>query len=382
MTGHRAWGLALLLLSISSIAAQATTFTATNLISDDTTKNPAILQDPNLVNAWGLVTTGASPFWVGDNGTGVSTLYNVSATTGAVSINSRVVTVPSFPSGGTGTPTGVTVGAAGAFNGDTFLFVSEDGTVSGWRNAPPLSTTNVAEVLQTGSPDNVYKGDAFATIGGHGYLYAANFKSGAIDVLKGDSGAPNLTGNFTDPGIPSGYAPFNVKIINNSVYVTYALSDGHDDVPGSGHGYVDEFDLQGNFIRRIASAGTLDSPWGLAVAPASFSAFAGDLLVGNFGDGRINVYSIGATPTFLGQLTDPSGNPLVIDGLWALAVGGGQANGGLASSIYFTAGPQDESHGVFGVISAVPEPASLAMFGLGLMCLGMIRLRGRPIPQT
>jgi uncharacterized protein (TIGR03118 family) len=369
MNGYRAWIFALLALPAGITAAHATSFNATNLITDDPSVNFAPLTDPHLVNAWGIAGSGTSPFWVGNNGTGTSTLYAVNPATGAVTINPLVVTIP-----GAGNVTGVANAAgapAGTFNGDNFLFVSEDGTVSGWRNT--LGTT--AEVLQTGSAANLYKGTAFATVSGSGYLYAANFNTGAIDVLKGTAAAPNLAGNFTDPGLPAGFAPFNVKVLNGHIFVTYAMQSSPftgDEQAGAGLGFVDEYDLQGNFIGRVASQGTLNAPWGLAIAPTAFGEFAGDLLVGNFGDGTINAFDL-ATMAFEGQLLGPGGSPLVIDGLWSLVVGGGAGNEGSNQRIYFTAGPQDESHGLFGVISAVPEPSSIAMFGFMLLFFGYIR---------
>jgi uncharacterized protein (TIGR03118 family) len=340
-------------------------FIPTNLVTDNQLAHPALLTDPNLVNAWGISHSPTSPFWVSDNGTGVSTLYRVDPVTGVPSIAPLVVSIP-----GAGNPTGqVFANLAGNFNGNTFLFVSEDGTVSGWRGS--LGTT--AETLVSPSPDNVYKGSALENILGDAYLYAANFHSGKIDVFKGNPAAPNLAGSFVDPTIPSGYAPFNIQDIGGNLFVTYALQDasGHDDVPGPGHGFVSEFDTQGNFIARVASQGTLDSPWGLALAPSSFGAYAGDLLVGNFGDGTINVFDIG-THTFLAQLLGPDGNPLTIDGLWGLSPGSGAGSGGSSRAIYFTAGPDGETHGLFGVIAA-PEPATIALFGAALLALGLSR---------
>jgi len=352
-------------LGLFSPAPEAGAFIATNLVTDDQAAHSAVLTDPNLVNAWGISRTGTSPFWVSDNGTGVATLYRVNPITGVPSIAPLIVSIP-----GLGNLTGqVAAGVAGSFNGDAFLFVSEDGTVSGWRGA--LGT--LAETLVIGSPDNVYKGSAFQNILGNGYLYAANFHTGKIDVYKGNGAAPNLAGNFVDPGIPAGYAPFNVQDIGDKIYVTYALQNaaGDEDVSGPGHGFVSVFDNQGNFISRVGSQGTLDSPWGLALAPASFGAYAGDLLVGNFGDGTINVFDL-ATNSFLAQLLASDGNPLVIDGLWGLIPGSGAGNGGSSQAIYFSAGPDGESHGLFGVI-LVPEPGTLALLGLAVLALALLR---------
>ena len=170
----------------------------------------------------------------------------------------------------------------------------------------------------------------------------------------------DLTGSFTDPGIPGGFAPFNIQNLGGKLYVTYAkVGPTGDDVSGAGNGFVSVFDTNGNFIMRVASQGTLNSPWGLAIAPNSFKSFAGDLLVGNFGDGTINAFNL-STNSFVGQLDDKNGNPLVIDGLWGLITGNG-GSGGSKDSIYFSAGPGDESHGLFGALNAVPEPSSVVL---------------------
>jgi uncharacterized protein (TIGR03118 family) len=252
---------------------------------------------------------------------------------------------------------------AGAFNGNAFLFGSEDGTISGWRGA--LGTS--AETLQTGSSANVYKGIALGSAANNSYLYAANFRAGTIDILKGSAGAPDLTGHFVDPTLPSGFAPFNIRNLGGTLYVTYAMQDAakHDDVAGLGNGFVDAYDLQGNFLRRIGSQGKLNSPWGIEIAPSSFGPLAGDLLVGNFGDGTINAFDLTGN-TFIGQVSGRDGNPLSIDGLWGLSVGNG-GGAGSSDKLYFTAGPDDESHGLFGLVASVPEVSS----SLSLLAMGM-----------
>jgi uncharacterized protein (TIGR03118 family) len=336
----------------------------TNLVTDDQAVNPAQITDMFLKNAWGISHSPGGPFMVSDNATGVATLYRVNATN-AVTMLGLVISIP-----GDGTPTGQvfnSASATGAFNANFSLFVSEDGTISGWRGA--LGTQ--AEILQSPDVSNVYKGATLTTTGGHSYLLSANFRSGNIDVMKGDTSAPSLTGKFVDPGLPSGFAPFNVQTLGSTIYVAYAQqkTGTHDDQPGAGHGFVSAFDLQGNFLGRIGAMGTLNSPWGLAIAPASFGSFAGDLLVGNHGDGTIDVFSADpAMPGFLGQLTGPDGKPIAIDGLWAL-IAGNDEMAGSSQDIYFSAGPNNKANGLFGVLQAVPEPSTVV---LGLAAAGLL----------
>ena len=348
-----------LLVSASLAGAAPLSFFVTNLVSDQTGK--AQITDASLVNAWGISASPTSPMWVSDNGTGVSTLYRVVG--GVVTKVGLTVSIP-----GDGTVTGQIFNAGaggGAFNGDNFMFASEDGTISGWRGA--LGTT--AETLMLGSSANVYKGLAFGQTGGFSYTYAANFRAGTIDVMKGEAGAPDL-GSFVDPNLPAGYAPFNIQNIDGKLYVAYALQDGtkHDEIAGPGNGFISTFDLNGNFLGRLASGGSLNAPWGLAIAPSTWGDLAGNLLVGDFGDGMINRFDP-TTGIFLGALMGSSGTPLSIDGLWGLRFGNGSS--GDANTLYFSAGPADESHGLFGAIAPVPEPAEwiLMMGGLGLLVL-------------
>ena len=356
------------LLCAAPIAGQAVPVSVTNLVTDNQAANPAQITDAGLVNAWGLSYSPTSPFWVSSNGAGTSTLYRVAPATQATTKVPLIVAIP-----GAGNVTGQVFnsGGAGQFNGDAFLFVSEDGTVSGWRGA--LGTT--AETLA--SMSGIYKGAALGSVGGNTYLYGADFGRGSIDVFKGNAGASNLTGSFADPNLPSGYVPFNVQNLDGSLFVTYARRDGNstDETAGAGFGFVDRYDLQGNLMGRVASGGVLDAPWGLAIAPSSFGTLAGALLVGNFGDGHISAYDL-ATDSFIGQVSGLDGQAIAIDGLWALSVGN-DGGAGSSQSLYFTAGPGDESHGLFGVMQAVPETDSAAMLLAGLAMLAWRASRRR-----
>jgi uncharacterized protein (TIGR03118 family) len=317
--------------------------------------------DPGLLNAWGLAASATSPWWIGVNGSGTSELYN-----GAGVKNALVVGIP-----GDGSVTGVLfAGVAGSFNGDAFLFASEDGTVSGWRGA--LGTN--AETLITADPNNVYKGLAGANLGGNLYAYLANFGTGNVDIVRGNPGAPNLTGQFTDPNLPSGYAPFNVMNLGGMVYVSYAVKGpGKDEVDGPGNGIVSVFDTNGNFVQRLATGGVLNAPWGMALAPAGFGDVGGDLLVGNFGDGTIHAFNP-TSGALVETLMNANGGVLTIDGLWALGFGNG-AGSGPKSTLYFTAGPNGEADGLFGQLVAAPEPGTLLLGGAGLLVAAVLRRR-------
>ena len=336
-------------------------YAQTNLVSD--IPGVAAVTDPNLVNPWGVSSSATSPFWVSDNGNGLSTLYNTAGTP-----QSLVVTIPN-PAGGASSPTGQVFNGSGQFNGDNFIFATENGTIAGWRGA--LGAT--AETLFTGSGGAVYKGLALATTGQGTYLYAANFHNNSIDVFP-SNGAPALAGKFADPNLPAGYAPFNVQNLGGQLYVTYAKQDaaGQDDVAGAGNGFVSVFDVNGNFVKRLASNGSLNAPWGLALAPSGFGAVGGDLLVGNFGDGQINAFS--SDGTFVGTLAGSNGNPLVNDGLWALQFGNG-GNGGNTNSLYITVGLNNEADGLFARVDAVPEPGTFCLLAVSFAALVIFPLR-------
>lgn len=311
--------------------------------------------DPNLTNPWGISSAPGGPFWVSDNGSGKSTLYD---NKGAP--QSLVVTIPPSPGGKTGTPTGTVfnsditafiVSKKGISGASLFLFDTEDGTISGWSLG--VDMTHAILAVDNSSSGAVYKGLALGTNRSGIFLYATNFHAGTIDVFNKKFAPARLSGSFTDPHLPQGYAPFGIQNIGSKLYVTYAKQNAqkNGDVPGLGHGFVDVFDTNGHFIKRLVTQGQLDSPWGLALAGGSFGKFSNDLLVGNFGNGHINAFDP-TTGAFLGHLTDQKGNPLIIDGLWSLFFGlGGQA--GMANQLFFTAGIHQEADGLFGMIQAM-----------------------------
>lgn len=327
--------------------------------------------DPQLVNPWGVGESAGSPFWISDNGAGVSTLYNTAGTPLGL-----VVSIPSpgQPLGSGGTPTGVVFnidgGALGGFkiSGVTrgglpttqpavFLFSAEDGTILGWNpGVNPVgfdaSKAGTYAIIAAHPPSAVYKGLAIATdSGGTTRLYASNFHNGTVDVFDTSFNLVQTSGGFIDTGLPRRYAPFNVVVLEGKLFVTYAVQDesSHDDVAGMSHGIVNTFDFEGHFLQRFAQHGQLNSPWGVVLAPAGFGALAGAVWIGNFGNGQINAYNP-TTGEFIDKVRNPHGQALVIDGLWSLKVGNG-GNGGLANTIYFTAGPNGEQDGLFGSLS-------------------------------
>src|ERR1051325_2812398 len=310
-----------------------TRYLQVNLVSD--LPGVAALQDTNLVNAWGVSFSSSSPFWVSANGTGLSTLYTVTNDAlgqAHVFKSTLEVKIP-----GAGNVTGQVFNESAGFHGDLFLFVSEDGTISGWR--PALGTA--AEVLTT-RPTAVYKGVTLASTLSGLVLLAANFSEGTVDAYDTNL---VLLGRFSDPRAPAGYAPFNVQLAAGHVFVTFAKQDAdkEDDVPGPGHGLIDVFNLQtGRFHRFVTGSDAggrlhdISSPWGVALAPRSFGRQGDRLLVGNFGSGTIMAFD--ADGDFLGLLRKLDGAAFVIHGLWALAFGNG-GKAGVPGTLYFTAGP-------------------------------------------
>ncbi len=317
----------------------------TNLVSD--VPGWAAVQDPNLVNAWGIDFSATSPVWIADNGTGLSTLY-----TGTGSIIPLVVTIPP-PQGAEGpsAPTGLVFNGTGEFavkahdlSGSAFfIFDTEDGTISGWN--PTVDPHNAIIAVNNSEKGAIYKGLAIGTTDHGSFIYATNFHSGWVEMYDSSF---QWVKNFTDTDLPQGYAPFGIRVLDGRLYVTFALQDedAEDDVAGPGHGFVDVFDLDGNKLKRLISHGELNSPWGLAIAPANFGKFSGDLLIGNFGNGHINAFNRW-TGGARGHMLRPNGHTLEIDGLWGLHFGN-DAAAGPSNTLLFTAGPDDEAHGLFG----------------------------------
>jgi uncharacterized protein (TIGR03118 family) len=319
-----------------------------NLISD--LNGVARITDPNLVNPWGMAAGPATPLWIADNGTDVSTLYTGGVHGSIPTILPLVVAIPG------GAPTGLVFNPTSDFvihNGSAsaparFIFDSEAGKIVAWSPTVPPSTP--AQV-KSSSATAIYKGLAIASNLKGNFIYATNFHDGTIEVFDKNFKPVTLSGTFTDPGIPSGYAPFGIQALAGRLYVTYAMQDAeqHDDVAGPGNGFVDVYSTTGHLVRRLISHGALNSPWGLVLAPHHFGVFSNDLLVGNFGDGTIHAYDP-KTRAFRGQLMNRDGNPILIDSLWGLRFGNGVT--GTPTTLLFTAGIGGEGHGLFGEITA------------------------------
>ena len=338
-------------------------------------------KDPVLQNSWGIAFSPAgSPFWVNDNVTGCSTLYTGDGTKiglqvsiplpgNVVAPGSCQAVDPNNPPNPTpAAPTGIVWNPSSAFVvpgtklAAAFIFATEDGTISAWTGGLTPATDAVIAVDNSANPTAaagaVYKAMVFGLSAKGGFLYATNFRAGRVDVFgpPGPSGqfTPVTTdGGFVDPDLPAGYAPFGMANIDGDLFVTYALQNAakHDDTSGPGHGFVDVFDTDGHLLRRFASRGSLNSPWGITRASFAFGRFSGKILVGNFGNGHIGAFDNNGR--FVGELEGPDGNPVVIDGLWTLTLGGGR--GSSSDSLYFAAGPDGETNGLFGTIAPAPS---------------------------
>jgi uncharacterized protein (TIGR03118 family) len=342
-------------------------FHQTNLVSD--IPGVARFTDARLKNPWGLSSSSTSPIWVSDNNGNVSTVYTGDGTnvpigpTGAVEIPAPDGTPGGTPTGTVFNPTNDFVFTKGGVAGKAFfLFATEDGTLAAWKpdadaGRAAIVVNNSMATDSSGDVGAVYKGLTLASVGANNYLYATNFRFGTVDVFNKNFQQVTLAGSFADPGIPAGYAPFGIQVITlpslgPEIFVTYAQQDAdkHDDVKGAGHGFVDIFNTNGTLVRRFASGGTLNSPWGLALAPSTFGNFHNDVLVGDFGDGLINAFTQGGA--FRGQLKSETNKPIQNDGLWGLRFGNG-GRGGDVNTLFFAAGLNDEADGLFGSIQAV-----------------------------
>jgi uncharacterized protein (TIGR03118 family) len=361
---------------------KANRYVITNLDSD--LKGAAAVQDTVLQNSWGVAFSPAgSPFWIADNATGCSTLYDGDGTIVSLQVNiplpgnvvpvsdCKTVNPKSPPKPTPAAPTGIIWNPSSALVVPgtqlqaAFIFDTEDGTISAW--APGLTPANNAVLavdnskIPNAANGAVYKGLAFGVNVNGAFLFAANFRAGTIDVF-GPPATPGrlfttatTDGGFTDPNIPAGFAPFGIQNINGDLFVTYAKQNATKDVDvaGQGNGFVDVFDTDGHLVRRFASRRTLNSPWGVAQASSAFGRFSGDILVGNLGDGRINVFN--SAGDFRDQLSGLDGRPLTIDGLWTLTLGGGAKSS--SDTLFFTAGPNNQNDGQFGTITPAADTA-------------------------
>lgn len=329
-----------------------------NLVSD--VPGIADFVDPDLTNPWGIAASPTSPLWISNNHSGTAKIYDTSGkpSTLVVSVRAPGSTAPSSPTGQVFNSTTAFVLPGG--KPALFLFATEDGTISGWYNG--IDKNEVAIMVNHSGSHAIYKGLAIATSDTRGpLLLAADFHGGSVEAYDGQFAPVSLSGTFKDPALPTGYAPFNIYIAANTVYVAYSKQDGEaeDDEPGEGNGYISTFDLEGRFQQRLISQGKLNSPWGMVIAPPSFGDFGASLLVGNFGDGTINAYDP-QTGAVRGTLQDGSGKSIVNSGLWGLRFGNGKA-GGDADALYFTAGISGpggdavETHGLLGSIQASPS---------------------------
>ena len=313
----------------------------TNLVSDQ----PGVAQitDPNLVNAWGLAAGPTTPLWVADNGTSVATIYPGAVHGMPISIAPLVVSIPAMdPTGQVFNPTmGFRQDVAGTATPSLFIFDTETGSIAAWA---PGTTTAITEWT---TPGAIFKGLALARVHGRGpMLFAADFGNNAVDVFNSRFHPVNTHGRFHDPRLPHGFAPFGIQAIRGRIYVSYAKQGTPPDEVDAPHlGYVDVYTPRGRLIRRLASRGPLNAPWGMAQAPRRFGRFSGALLVGNFGDGRIHAYDI-HTGHLMGTLRRPNGSEVVIDGLWGLRFGNGVT--GARNALLFSSGPDGESHGLLG----------------------------------
>ena len=315
----------------------------------DSSSTPAAAADASLVNGWGLSAGPTTPWWSSNNGTNTSTLYSGTGVKAALT-----VAVPGAPTGTVfnGNAAAFVINQNGKSGAARFLFATEGGTILGW--SPTVNGTAAIVGADRSSAGAVYKGLAIAG----DRLYASDFHNARVDVFDASFNPVSTTGGFKDAKVPKGFAPFGIQALGGDIFVTYAKQDAaaKDDVAVPGQAYVDEYTPDGALVARVVNSGKrnapLNAPWGLALAPTDFSSFGGDLLVGNFGNGRISAYAKrGSSWVYKGQLRLADGTPIAIDGLWAIAFGNGSA-AGPTNTLYFLSGPSGEKHGLYGSITA------------------------------
>jgi uncharacterized protein (TIGR03118 family) len=357
----------------SMISASGTAFADTALVSNKAeVVATAATIDANLQNPWGIAVAPGLPFWISDNNSNLTTLYSGAGVQETQSITGSAETgiaIPASAAGVPANPTGQIFNGTGGFLIPTskgqetalFIFDGEGGLISAWaQDSGATTVTAYDDGVVNGANHAVYKGLAIGTVGGATFLYATDLHNNKVDVFDTNFSKPAaMQGKFVDPSLPSGFVPFGIAALNGQLYVTFAKQDSamHDEITGTGLGYVDIFDFSGNLVNQFASAGALNAPWGIAIAPAGFGSFEGDVLIGNFGDGTINIFSPNGTSlaTDKGALMAGNGQPLAFPGLWALTFGNGDADKPI-TALFYTAGFASQTDGVFGSITASITP--------------------------
>ena len=353
--------------------AAAMGFTDTALVSNsNTVVGTALTIDANLQNPWGIAVAPGSPFWISDNNNNLSTLYSgigANETQGVTGSASVGIAIPASAAGVAANPTGQVYNGNGGFMITTsmgqesalFIFDGEGGTIAAWaKDSGATAVTAYDDGVANAGNHAVYKGLAIGTVGGATFLYATDLHNNKVDVFDTNFSKPAaMQGKFVDPNIPAGFAPFGIAALNGNLYVTFAKQDAamHDEIAGAGLGYVDVFDFSGNLVSQFASAGPLNAPWGIAIAPAGFGSLQGDVLIGNFGDGMINIFSPNGTAlaNAEGPLMSSAGQPFVFPGLWSLVFGNGDSDKPV-TTLFYTAGFANQTDGVFGGITLTSTP--------------------------
>jgi uncharacterized protein (TIGR03118 family) len=352
-----------------ALFGQQTPYKQTNLVAN--ASGVANHTDSQLSNPWGISFLPGNPFWISNNNGGTSTLYDAQGNKQALVVGIPTAsTNPCSP----GCPTGTIANNSTDFNGGAFIFDTEDGIVANWTGA-----NNAIVAFDNSASGAVYKGLALLSNGSGNFLLASNFRTGTIDVLDRNFKLTALSGSFTDPNLPKGFAPHGIHIINHEVYVAYAMQDSakHDPIPGAGSGVVDVFDENGNFVKTFTSGGKLNAPWGVVATPATFGTFSNAILIGNFGDGTINAFD--STGKFLGQVTDSANNTIVNPGLWDMVFGAGGT--GDPNTLYFTAGGSSQTTGLFATLVPASTVTS-ADFSLALSAQSATLIPGQSATLT